>query len=375
MSGRFGFVVHPLVAPQRMLMGVRTLTPALLWGEGTTTPRVARFPRVVSATGASVDGDVRAVGMLPASMLVNQEQAVERIAAAADRLAADGAGIVGLGALCAVVGSRGEEVARRVKVPVTTGVSYTAFAAGRTLERVALALGETLAGSSVAVAGLPGALAVAVAELAARHPVRLVLLDGPVKAREKLAARLTAQYGVAVELAADPAEAARAADFLVGASSTGGALDPAWLRAGSVVVDVAEPRDLPRRVGLAPDRLVVDGENVSMPEAGREAFGLLTGIYNWVVGQRLGTIYACFAEPIVLALEGKTESFSLGKEIPAAKADEIGRLGERHGFHVDRLLHGGFAIHPRKLETVSRLRSARRTASAPRSAAGRQELT
>jgi len=366
---KFGFVVHPLVAGQRVLMGVRTLTPSFLAGEGTTTPRIARFPPIVSATGAASEGDVRAVGMLPASMLVNQEAAVERIAQAADRLAADGSAIVGLGALCAVVGSRGEEVARRVKVPVTTGVSYTAFAAGRTLERVAEAVGETLAGSTVAIAGFPGALAVAIAELAARRGARPVLLDGPQKAREKLRARLLAEHGITVEIPEDAAAAARAADFLVGASSTGGALDPSWLVAGSVVVDVAEPRDLPRRAALAPDRLVVDGENVSLPP-GSHGFGILTSVYNWVVGQRLGTVYACFAEPIVLALEGKLESFSLGKEIPPAKADEIGRLGERHGFLVDRLLHGGFPIHPRRIENVARLRLARRSGPA-----ARRELT
>lgn len=368
---KFGFVVHPLVAGQRVLMGVRTLTPSFLVGEGTSTPRVARFPRIVSATGATSDGEVRAVGMLPASMLVNQEPAVERIARAAERLAADGASVVGLGALCAVVGSRGEEVARRVKVPVTTGVSYTAFAAGRTLERVAEAVGETLAGSSVAIAGFPGALAVAIADLAARRGARPVLLDGPLKAREKLRTRLVAEHGIAVDLPLpeEAAAAARAADFLVGASSTGGALDPAWLVPGSVVVDVAEPRDLPRRAALAPDRLVVDGENVSLPP-GTQGFGILTSVYNWVVGQRLGTVYACFAEPIVLALDGKLESFSLGKEIPPAKADEIGRLGEKHGFRVDRLLHGGFPIHQRRIDNVARLRSARRSA-APR----RQELT
>lgn len=369
--GRFGFVVHPLVAPQRMLMGVRTLTPALLWGEGATTPRVARFPRITSATGATTDGDVRAVGMLPASMLVNQETAVERIAAAATALAeTDGAAIVGLGSLCAVVGSRGEEVARRVKVPVTTGVSYTAFAAARTLDRVAEALGETLSGRSVAIAGLPGALAVAVAELCAQRGVRLVLLDGPVKSREKLATRLRSVHGIAVELPPEPGVAARTADYLVGASSTGGALDPGWLVPGSVVIDVAEPRDLPRGAALAPDRLVVDGENVSLPP-GVARSGLLTGVYNWVVGQRLGTIYACFAEPIVLALEGKHESFSLGKEITPAKADEIGRLGERHGFRVERLLHAGSAVHPRKLEAVRALRSAR-TASPPAPSSARE---
>ena len=74
----------------------------------------------------------------------------------------------------------------------------------------------------------------------------------------------------------------------------------------------------------------------------------------------------------MLALEGKLESFSLGKEIAPAKADEIGRLGERHGFRVDRLLHAGFPVHPKKIEAVRRLRSARRAAAPPPSAAGEQ---
>lgn len=364
---RFGFVVHPLFPSQRVLMAIRTLSPSLLAGAGSGTPVVARFPRVASPAGPAVDGIVRAAPLLPAAMLAEQEAAVERIAAAASALAADGASVVGLGALCAVVGSRGEEVARRVSVPVTTGVSYTAFAAARTLDRVAEALGETLAGRRVAIAGMPGALAVAVAELVARRGARVVLLDGPAKARERLAAKLRSLHerrepraagsGLpSAEVAADAASAAREADFLVGASSTGGALDPAWLRRGSVVIDVAEPRDLPRAEAHLPGRLVVDGENVSLPSSSRGGFGFWTAIYNWLIGQRHGIVYACFAEPIVLALEGKGESFSLGKEIPAEKAEEIGRLGEKHGFRVDRLFHAGAPIHRSRIEAVAKIR-------------------
>lgn len=362
---RFGFVVHPLVPSQRVLMAIRTLTPSLLTGAGTGTPVVARFPRVRSPAGPEVDGVVRAAPLLPGAMLAEQEFAVERIAAAANALAADGASVVGLGALCAVVGSRGEEVARRVSVPVTTGVSYTAFAAARTLDRVAEELGERVAGRRVAIAGLPGALAVAVAELVAARRARVVLLDGPVKARERLATRIGA------EVAMDAATAAREADYLVGASSTGGALDPGWLRGGSVVIDVAEPRDLPRAAAHPPGRLVVDGENVSLPPASRGGFGFWTTIYNWLIGQRQGTVYACFAEPIVLALEGRAESFSLGKEISPEKAEEIGRLGEKHGFRVDRLFHAGAAIHRTRIEAVARIRAS--AAAPPATPAMRQE--
>lgn len=359
---RFGFVVHPLNAAQRGILGVRTLSPRVWVDADVAAGRVARFASLTSKTGARTAGEVRSIALLPPSMLDDQARAVAKIADAARALARDGADIVGLGSLCAVVGLRGEEVARQVDVPVTTGVSYTAFAAVRTLEAAAAALGERLEGARVVVAGFPGALPAAIAEIVAAHGANLVLAGGPEKARAKLAARLGA------ESAAETSTAMGGAGFVLAASSAGAALEPAWLEPGIVVIDVAEPRDLKR--GSAPrDVLVLDGENVSLPDGSARSFGALTRVYNWIIGQRRGTVYACFAEPIVLALEGRTESFSLGKEVPAAKAQEIGLLGERHGFVVDRLLYAGRAIPAARFAQIAALRRARAGRDAPRTRA------
>lgn len=360
---RFGFVVHPLSPPHKILAGVRALDPRLALAARAPAGRVARFPSIVSAAGARTAGEVRAIGMLPHAMLRDQAAAVEAIAAAVRRLAADGAGVVGLGSLCAVVGLRGEEVARAAPVPVTTGISFTAIAAVRTLERVADALGEgaqagsagALRGRTIAIAGFPGTLATAVAALLARRGARLVLLGGG-KATGRVADDLRA--GGAAEVAtagdAEAAAAVAAADFVVGASSMGGALDAGWLRPGTVVVDVAEPRDLPARASSSPDVLVVDGENVSLPAGTRT--GPLTRIYNHLIGQRGGTVFACFAEPMVLALESRAECFSLGKEISPDRAEEIGELGARHGFVVDRLASRGRPVSAARLASVAALR-------------------
>src|SRR5439155_17786431 len=105
----------------------------------------------------------------------------------------------------------------------------------------------------------PGALPATICDLLDARGAVPVLVGGPAKAREKVAAKL-----VRAEVAADSAAAVAGADFVMGASSTGGGLEPAWLTRGSVVIDVAEPRDLPRRKRF-PDALVVDGENVSLP--------------------------------------------------------------------------------------------------------------
>lgn len=350
---KFGFVVHPLSAAQRGLMGVRMLSPKVWVNADVAAGRVARFVSLTSGTGAVTAGEVRSIALLPKSMLDDQERAVAKIVAAVKALASDGAGIVGLGSLCAVVGLRGEEVARQVEVPVTTGSSYTAFAAVRTLHRLAAALGETVAGRRVVVAGFPGALPAAIAEMVIAAGASAVLVGGPEKARLKVAERIGARA------AGDPAAEIGAADFVLAASSAGLSLERSWLKPGAAVIDVAEPRDLPRLTALRQDVVIVDGENVSLPEGAGKAFSALARLYNLVVGQRRGTVYACFAEPIVLALEGRAERFSLGKELPVAKAEEIGRLGEKHGFRVDRLMHAGLPVGQRRLKRIAELRRRR----------------
>jgi hypothetical protein len=40
------------------------------------------------------------------------------------------------------------------------------------------------------------------------------------------------------------------------------------------------------------------------------------------------------AETMILAMEGRFESFSLGKDIKLEQVDEISRLGAKHGFKL-----------------------------------------
>src|SRR5207244_2181336 len=47
-----------------------------------------------------------------------------------------------------------------------------------------------------------------------------------------------------------------------------------------------------------------------------------------------GMAYACMSETMMLALEGRYENFTLGKDVSAAQVDEINRLAQKHGFHL-----------------------------------------
>lgn len=66
-----------------------------------------------------------------------------------------------------------------------------------------------------------------------------------------------------------------------------------------------------------------------------------------------GMAYACMAETMILALEGRYESFTLGKQIEAEKVHEIAQLATKHGFRL-----GGFRSFEREVtqEHIARVR-------------------
>jgi len=44
--------------------------------------------------------------------------------------------------------------------------------------------------------------------------------------------------------------------------------------------------------------------------------------------------YACMSETMILALEGRYEGFTLGKQISVEQVEEITSLAEKHGFKL-----------------------------------------
>jgi hypothetical protein len=52
------------------------------------------------------------------------------------------------------------------------------------------------------------------------------------------------------------------------------------------------------------------------------------------IGLPEGVAYACLAETVVLALEGRYESFTVGRNIEWPKVKEIYKLGRKHGMKL-----------------------------------------
>jgi predicted amino acid dehydrogenase len=124
---------------------------------------------------------------------------------------------------------------------------------------------------------------------------------------------------------------------------------PQDLRPGSIVCDVARPRDVSAMVAAARDDiLVLDGGIVDVP-------GPVD--FHFDFGFPPGKAYACMAETFALALEGRFEDYTVGKEISRAQVEEISAIAEKHGFGLS-----GFRSFEREVtpEHIDRVRRAAR---------------
>jgi predicted amino acid dehydrogenase len=129
-------------------------------------------------------------------------------------------------------------------------------------------------------------------------------------------------------VAARPDEALPAMDMIVTATSAAGqkVLDVMALKPGCVVTDVARPLDLSAEdVAKRPDVLVIESGEIELP--GED-------VHLGDIGLPPGVAFACLAETIVLALEGRYETFTVGRNIEWTKVKEIYRLGLKHGMRL-----------------------------------------
>jgi hypothetical protein len=194
----------------------------------------------------------------------------------------------------------------------------------------------------VLLTGVPGTLANGLLAVLVGRGVEVEVYHPRFPSRvDKTVEAIETRHGQSIKRWTDLDEALRSKGIVVGAGSVGGELAGADLRPGTVVVDVARPLDTTPEQRARTDIVVIEGEMVSLPDtAGVFLQGLWTPAYNLVVGQGWRRLFACLAEPMVLCMEGRAESFSLGRNIDPDAVEEIGALAKSHGFRVESLYQG-----------------------------------
>lgn len=356
----FAFIIHPLepkadvarryprlarIVPTEMIHFLSEFWPPLV---------LSRVSGVRSAaTGKEVEGWLLACP-LTARQLVRLPPArayrkIIQTGRLAERL---GARILGLGAFTSVAGDGGVTVARALDVPVTTGDSYTVAVVVDALLEAGRRLGISTAEATAAVVGATGAIGLASARLLGPQVARLILVGRDEGRLRQVAAELS-QGGGTAPTVSTTLEAVREADLVLSATSAGRPiLFPEHLKAGAAVCDVARPHDVsPRVVRERDDVLVVDGGLVEMP-------GGVNFRFDYTLPSHL--TFACMAETVALALEGRFEDYTLGKDLRPTQIVEIAGLAVRHGFRPAPLHSFNRLLTAEEIETVRRKAAATR---------------
>lgn len=336
--GKFCFVIHPLSFSQaKRLKAVRVAShfvPKRVIEDALA--QAPHFPvgfirNVTSRTGAQAAGLLYGIPMTSRTIMrYPPEFLYRKLLQIAEEAAQAGCRIMGLGAFTSVAGDAGLTVSRQAPLAVTSGNSFTVAVTLRTLRTAAERCGIDLAQSNAVVIGATGSigaictrlLADEVAELSCVSPrperlmglVEEILADNP-----EMADR--------VHVYRDAAECLRDADVVISTTSqVGAAMSVDVLKPGCVVCDVARPADIAEEdARKRPDIMVIESGEVQLPEGSE-----LT--YN--IGLPPGVVYACLAETILLALEGKFESFTVGRHLSKEKVREIDQIGRKHGLEL-----------------------------------------
>ncbi|MBI5943998.1 MAG: shikimate dehydrogenase [Chloroflexi bacterium] len=330
----FAFIIHPIdpkrdVSRKFPLLG-KVLSERQIDFFSTFFPPVyiSEIEGITSqATGKVIKGWFIACPYTPRRMMQLPERTVYRKIIQTGRMAEKlGANILGLGAFTSVIGDAGVTIANALDVPVTTGDSFTVAMAVQAIREAAHVMDIKLEDATVAIVGATGAIGRVCSELLAGEAAQTLLLARDEKKLADLRDRLQlkSRGGVFISTKMDILKDAQL--ILTVTSSLHDVIHPEVLQAGSVICDVARPRDVSAMVtAMRDDILVIDGGMVDVP-------GSVNFHFNF--GFPEGKAYACMAETIALALEGRFEDYTVGREITLERVNEISAIAAKHGFRM-----------------------------------------
>ena len=354
LSNTFAFVIHP-IDPKRdverkfPLLG-RYLPVSVIHFLSRFFPPlyISNITGVRSATGAETEGWFVACPFTPTRMMTVPLPVAYRKIVQTGQLAQKlGAKILGMGAFTSVVGDAGITIAEQLSIPATTGNSYTIAMAVQAVRVAAEQMEIDISQATIAVVGATGAVGRVCARLLARECKTMLLVARDLDRVQAIRDTIMAEPGAETYATTDHTAISQADIIITVTSEIGTVIEPYHLRKGAVVLDVARPRDVSRKVAeQRDDVLVIEGGMVEVPGPDLD-FG-----FNFGFPPRMA--FACMAEVMILALEERFESFTLGREITIDQVLEIEALGAKHGFKL-----GGFrsferAVTQDEIERVKR---------------------
>ncbi len=344
---KFAFVIHPLnigfIHKDRRFRWTQYLPDEIV------EPVAANIPPMYvgkitggqsPTTGQRIEGYLITLGATPREMMSRDEnftyKKLMQSAALAERM---GARIMGLGAFTSVVGDAGITTAHQCDIAITSGNSLTVAATLEAAKQAVIKMGATdLTKGKAMVIGGTGSIGSVCARLIAQAIKDVVLVSIEPERLIEFKRMIEAETpGAQVSIATRAGDLVADCDLIITATSAFGQriVDITRCKPGAVICDVARPPDISEQeAALRPDVLVIESGEVLIP-------GDIEITYD--IGLPPKTVYACLAETSLLAMEGRFEDYTLGRNITMERVKEIYRLFKKHGYQLGGLRsHGKF---------------------------------
>jgi acyl-phosphate glycerol 3-phosphate acyltransferase len=294
------------------------------------------------ADGRRVRVYLLAAPLLPRQIKQEPELAVRRAIQAAELARDLGATVFGLGAYWSVVGNKGEEVQAHADIPVTNGGAYTAGTVKAAVPAILARMraeGVRLDSVTAGVVGANGVVGFRVSHSLLDQVGRLVMIGRDMERLERSAARLRHRANETEVVTSTSLDALRDCALVFSATSEP---DPVifapHVRPGALVYDLGRPADVDESVTSVPGVEIVPGGTVRPP-------GTLSQRLDIHFGR--GTIPACLAETIIIALERCPERRTLGDNSTTENIEYFVRRAQELGFVVvDRVIQEAPLVEP-----------------------------
>lgn len=306
---------------------------------------VSKITGVHSLTGKEIEGFFIYCALLPEQLLNLDPNFVLKKIVEGGKIAENlGAEILGLGAYAAQVGRKGLLVAKNLKIPVTTGTSYTIAVVIEAIVKASQEIGIDLKKAKIAIVGASGSIGSTIANILVDKASNLMLVGRNRDKLELISVELFKKNKkISITIENNIENAVKNTDIIIVSTTTPDTLiNIDDLKSGALICDISQPRNVSQKAAFSRnDILVIDGGVVEVP-------GDVN--FNFYFGLPSRLTYACIAETMILTLEEIFESYSIGGNISLMKVLKIEQLARKHGFSLSNLRSFGQDVTEKQIK-------------------------
>lgn len=277
-------------------------------------------------SGEPINGWLLICPLTAKQLLSDRKLAIKRIKETISLAEELGVRLIGIGGIVASVTSAGKDLVNNLKTGITHGRALTVGISLEGIKEIAKIKNINLKEITVAIVGATGTIGRAMAKLLVEEKVKKFILIA--KSNDfKYLAELREEMkkidpSLSVEISNNISSIKNAELVIVATSSPQILIKSEDLKYGAIVYDVTQPQNVsPEVIKERKDILVIDGGLVKTP-----------GIdYHFDLGLLPETTFACMAETLILAAEGRYNCRLVG-EVELEKVKEITELAKKYNF-------------------------------------------